>query len=513
MPIEALIEVLPAASITLVEATDCPGQPLAQIEQREIRRNQREDHVLGKWVRATIDRRFPKDYNYSKEDQTMNKTFNTLKMIRRILYREVKDGDNTIQQLVLPKVYQKIVLQGLHNDVGHLGRDRTLSLIRERFHWPRMTAEIEQWTKQCQRCLLRKSPTHNRAPLVNIVTLFPLELVCIDYLTLEPAKGVGNVLVITDHFTKYALAIATKSQTARTTAEAFYENFITNYGIPARIHSDQGATFESEIIKELCKLTGMTKLHTTPYHPMGNPIPVRFNRTLLDMLGMLEPEKKTDWKKYLPSLPYAYNCTRHETTKISPHELMFERKPRLPIDSLLDTPVQKEASQTTKDYIVGLKKRMKDTQDLVKKVSDQARTRMKSGYDKKARSSRIKIGDKVLVKILKFEGKHKIEDKYEDNVYKVIGQPIQDIPVFDVQSDGGVIKRLHRNHLFLLDFIDNETETEGKGDKDDNSQRESQNEDKTEKETAVVQNRTDVIMEALQNEIIESLNLILHLNS
>ena len=90
---------------------------------------------------------------------------------------------------------------------------------------------------------------NNRAPLVNIVTTYPLELVCMDYLTLEPAKGVGNVLVITDHFTKYALATATKNQTARTTAEAFYDNFITNYGIPARIHSDQGATFESEIIK------------------------------------------------------------------------------------------------------------------------------------------------------------------------------------------------------------------------------------------------------------------------
>ena len=149
--------------------------------------------------------------------------------------------------------------------------------------------------------------------------------------------------------------------------------------------------------------------------------------------------------------------------------MMFRRKPRLPIDSLFDTPVQKEASQTTKEYIISLKKRMKETQDIVKKVSNQARTRMKSGYDKKARSERIKVGDKELVKILKFEGKPKTEDKYEDNAHKVTGQPIQDIHVFDVQSDEGVIKRLHRYHLFLLDFINNETETEGKGDKDDNS--------------------------------------------
>ena len=168
------------------------------------------------------------------------------------------------------------MLQALHNDVGHPGRDRTISLIRERFYWPRMTAEIEKWTSECRRCLLRKSPTNNRAPLVNIITTYPLELVCMDYLTLEPAKGIGNVLVITDHFTKYALAIATKIQTAKTTAEVFHEHFITHYGIPTRIHSDQGATFESEIVKELCKITAMTKSRTTPYHPMGKPYPRAF---------------------------------------------------------------------------------------------------------------------------------------------------------------------------------------------------------------------------------------------
>ena len=487
MPVEALIEVFPAASINIIEATESPGQPLAQIEQREIRKNQREDPVLGKWVRATMDKKFPKEYSYSKEDQAMSKTFNNLKMIRGILYREIKDGENTIQQLVLPTIYRKTVLQGLHNDVGHPGRDRTLSLIRERFYWPRITAEIEEWTKQCQRCLLRKSPTTNRAPLNNIVTTYPLELVCMDYLTLEPAKGVGNVLVITDHFTKYALAIATKNQTARTTAEVFYEQFITKYGIPTRIHSDQGANFESEIIKELCKITGMTKSHTTPYHPMGNAIPERFNRTLLDMLGTLEPNKKTDWKKYLPALTYAYNCTRHETTKISPHELMFGRKPRLPIDSVFDTPVQREASQTTKDYIEGLKKRMKEAQDIVQKVSDKARVKMKEGYDRKAKSTRINVGNKVLVRILKYDGKHKIEDKYEDTIYTVTGQPIPHIPVFDVKSDKGVEKRLHRNHLYLLSFMDDEAITE-------------ENDKENEKETDVNKSLDSTAVDEIRND-------------
>jgi hypothetical protein len=70
-----------------------------------------------------------------------------------------------------------------------------------------------------------------------------------DYLTLEPAKErIANILVITDHFTKFHMAIPTKSQTVKTTSEAFYNNFIVHYGIPTSIHSDQGAKFQAEIM-------------------------------------------------------------------------------------------------------------------------------------------------------------------------------------------------------------------------------------------------------------------------
>ena len=160
------------------------------------------------------------------------------------------------------------------------------------FYWLRISADIDKWTSECHRYLRRKSPINNRAPLVNIVTTYPLEVLCMDYLTLKPTKGVCNVLVVTHHFTKYALAVAAKNQTAKTTAEAFYQHFVIHYGIPARIHSDQGATFESKIKKiYIYKITEMTKSRTTPYRPMGNSIPERFNMTLLDMIGTLEPDK------------------------------------------------------------------------------------------------------------------------------------------------------------------------------------------------------------------------------
>ena len=134
-------------------------------------------------------------------------------------------------------------------------------------------------------------------------------------------------MVITDHFTRYAQEFPTRNQTARTTAEVLFNNFIVHYGFPLRIHSDQGANFESQLIKQLCSIAGIKRSRTTPYHPMGNSMTERFNRTILDMLETLDPNKKTDWKSYVSPLIHAYNSTRHETTGQSPFFLMFGRPP------------------------------------------------------------------------------------------------------------------------------------------------------------------------------------------
>ena len=138
----------------------------------------------------------------------MLKQYESLKLVRGLLYRQVQTEDGMKNQLVLPACFLEEVLTGLHTEMGHPSKDRTLSLLRDRFFWPGMTADTESWIKNCGRCIRRKTKPDVRAPLVNITSSYPLELVCLDYLTLEPSKGnISNVLVITDHFTRFAVAV------------------------------------------------------------------------------------------------------------------------------------------------------------------------------------------------------------------------------------------------------------------------------------------------------------------
>ena len=370
-----------------------------------------------------------------------------------VLYRKshATTGED-LSQLVLPSSQRDQVLTGLHNDLGHLGRDRTTEMVRARFFWPRLAQDVQKWVHECTSCIKRKVSIPDRAELVNIKSSQPMELVCIDYLSLEPSKGgIENILVITDHFTRLAHAVPTKNQTAKTTAKALHDFFLV-YGYPRYLHSDQGRNFLSKTISELCAIAGITKTRTTPYHAMGNGMTERFNHTLLDMLGTLQEDQKKDWKSYVPSMVQAYNSTRHDSTGYSPFYLMMGRHPRLPVDVLMGI-CREEELET--DYAKTLQDRLKYAFDIANKLASKSAARHKKYYDRRIRGATVDIGDRVLVRNVSLRGKQKLANKWEDIPYTVIDQPDPSIPVFKVLREGkhNVPRTLHRNMLLPINFL------------------------------------------------------------
>jgi transposase InsO family protein len=368
-----------------------------------------------------------------------------------VLYRTCQTTSGVIKQLILPECKKSEVLRLLHDEMGHFGRDRVLHLARSRFYWPGMLNDITNYVTQCENCLKRKGK-NPIAELGHLTSTHPMELVCMDFLGLETSSGGYNsILVLTDHFTRYAMAVPTRNQSARTTAKALIDLFVNHYGLPQRLHSDRGAQFVGKVISELCKMLGIKRSTTTPFHPMGNGNCEHLNQVLLSMLGTLPESKKSRWKEFVQPLVHAYNCTKCEVTGYTPFELMFGRTPRLPIDHQFGL-LNEEEEVSYNEYVDDLRKKLENSYELAKKTMDRAQTKSKGRYDRKVRGNNLEEGDRVLVRKTKFqEGKHKLANRWDDTVY-IVEKKLDGIPVFELRPEGGKgrHRRLHRNNILPI---------------------------------------------------------------
>lgn len=407
------------------------------------------DPILSQVISLVKRKRFPSKKEMQGkpvEFAKIMRQWDKLRLRSGVLYREARIDGSLIAQLVVPMALRQELLTALHDDMGHVGRDRTVDLVRQRAYWPGWYKDCCSRVESCRNCICRKA-VPDKAPMVPIETCQPLELVCLDYLSLEPSGNYANVLVITDHFSKFAVAVPTRNQTAKTTARVLYNEFVVHYGIPSRLHNDQGANFMSSTIKELCELLNIKQSRTTPYHPMGNGLCERLNRTFLNMLGCLEEDKKKSWKEHLPTFVHAYNCTRHASTGFTPYELMFGRTPSLPVDVKFGM-VKHQEKQNYSEFISELQKSLQSAWASARNNQGQSSERQTEEYDKRRRGFALEVGDLVLVKQVGFKGPHKLANHWEKDPYIVLERPDPTGPVYIVkQSSGRKKKTLHRNML------------------------------------------------------------------
>ena len=356
------------------------------------------------------------------------------------------------KQIVLPSCYHELVYEQLHVKLGHLGLEKVYELARTRFYWPGMYKNIREFvTRKCP-CIMDKRPNRQpTAPLQPITSTSPFEMVCIDFLHLDKCKGnFEYVLVITDHFTRFAQAYATKNKSAPAAAEVIFKNYILSFGFPEKIHHDQGREFNNKLWKRLHELSGIAASNTTPYHPMGNGQCERMNRTLINMLKTLEQEKKDNWKDHLKPLMFAYNSMPCASTGYSPHYLMFGRESRLPIDDMFQIQHTEE-----KKFVENWKTALHEASQIVKSKNEKAKQR----YDKKISGTKLTVGDKVLVKNTRPKGTGKLESFWEKKIYTVV-KSFPSSPIFDIEDENKKKRKLHRNLLMKCDLVPNASSPE-----------------------------------------------------
>ena len=167
-----------------------------------------------------------------------------------LLYRVKHDPQHGEICQLLAAVLRPKALHALHDQMGHQGEERTLNLVKQRVYWPGMQTCVEEYCKKCERCAVSKMPhVKVRTPMGSLLASKPLEVLAIDFTILEKSSnGIENVLVMTDVFTKYTVAVPTRDQSASTVVKVLVKEWLQRYGVPLRIHSDQCRNFESQLV-------------------------------------------------------------------------------------------------------------------------------------------------------------------------------------------------------------------------------------------------------------------------
>ena len=395
------------------------------ITHKEMAEFQRQDNQIAPiFAYVKQDQKPSKKATYqirSKLARKLALQWDRLILKQGVLHRLYIFNEIEYHQLVLPQRYHRKVLTALHDHMGHQGIDRTLDLLRERVYWPSMAKDAQDWVTNCRRCQIARGDYNQPKPKIGHLEAHnPLDLVCLDFTKIDPSKtGKENVLVITDAFTKFSLAVCTPNQTAKTVAKVLVEKWFHVYGVPTRIHSDQGRCFDSNIIKALCKMYGVEQSFTSPYNPRGNAFCERFNRTLFGLLKTLKSEEKADWPSHLPALVFAYNATPHASTSYQPYQLMFGRRAPAPCDNWLGLRAYNDDKSITRiDWVDQQLEQLlhanKRAQKNIKATN--AKNRKAAG----GKDLIIPVGNLVLLRDHP-EGRNKIQDNNKDQIYIVTG--------------------------------------------------------------------------------------------
>ena len=223
-----------------------------------------------------------------------------------------------------------------------------------------------------------------------------MERVAIDVLGPLPVSESGNryILIAMDYFTKWPEAYALPNQEAETVAKVLVDQFVSRFGAPAQLHSDQGRNFESQVFTEMCKLLGIEKTRTTPLHPQSDGMVERYNRTLEHQIAMFVNDNQKDWDQHISLLLMAYRTATHESTGLTPAKMMMGRELRVPLDLLMGTPP--ESNQTSKpSYVEKLKESLNIAHNYARKRLRITTDRMKTRYNLDATATRLDVGTQV----------------------------------------------------------------------------------------------------------------------
>jgi len=284
----------------------------------------------------------------------------------------------------------------LHHDTpyaGHLGRDRTVYLVKQTYVWPGLDSDVKQFVASCDFCQKNKTSSAKPAGLLQPLAIpeFRWQSVSVDFITQLPETAAGHtaIVVFVDRLSKMVhFAPCWNTLGAQEFAQIFVREIFAKHGIPQEIISDRGTQFTSRFFREVSKLLGVKQCLSSSRHPQSDGQTERANRTLEDMLRHFVRPSQDDWDVKLPCCEFAINNAWNQTTGSTPFFLNFDEHPRSPIN--VDVVCKLPAADT----FVG---RVRESVIRARESLSYAQARMCETADAKRRAEAFQVGEFALL--------------------------------------------------------------------------------------------------------------------
>jgi len=305
----------------------------------------------------------------------------------------VKERDERVQ-VVVPVVLRKRLFEIAHN-AAHLGSRRTYQQLNTSYYWYGMRQDIIRWCRQCQYCAKGKGPPlRPHGQLQKIPVGAPMDLVTMDILSGLPTADDSSkyILVVVDAFTKWVEAYPLPDQEAATCITAVYNGMFSRFGLPRQLHSDQGRNFESQLVTELCNISGIYKTRTTAFHPRSDGLTERANRTILAMLRAAAYKYTKKWPWKLSTVLAAYRMTVHSTTGVTPNRAMLGREVLLPASLIVAPP---EESEPQSSYVQDFQDSLRQAHQQVRQAMGSSAKAEKTYFDRRMKKYSFFVNQKV----------------------------------------------------------------------------------------------------------------------
>ena len=339
-----------------------------------------------------------------------------------------------------------------HDNGGHFGIEKVYDKLKIDHYWPEMIHHIDKYIRGCDVCQKRKGKEKPHEPLHPIKANRPFELIGIDCVGPLPETDNKNkyIIVMTDYFTKWPEAAAVQDIKATTIAKFLYDFVFSRYGTPEKIITDQGTSFDNQLVDALLQIMGTQHTMTTAYHPQTNGQTEKFNGTLCNTIAKHMIKEGGSWDQWINTVLWEYRTQPHSSTKHRPDIMLYgwpmqnpytiERRQKKGEEPIELTYEQHRELISDKLYRV---------HNEAKQNVEKAQERQKTQYDKKVKPIKYKIGQKVLLfnerKENKFDqkwlGPYYIQAAFDNGTYALSDMESGEIIEISVNS-----KRLKEYH-------------------------------------------------------------------